>query len=162
MPDRELTKTGEVEGRCFVVTKYTAIDGLKIAKLLLAKVIPAFQSFLPLMKDGDIGGDALANIADNLSLDTIADALDKVTEKDFDYIVNKSLRNVDERLNAGSAAVLNADGTYGVEGVEYDPLLVLRLVCEAVLWGCSGFFNGKRLSSVMRPLFPSFGQSPQT
>jgi hypothetical protein len=161
---RDVTKTIEVEGRKFTVTKYTAMDGLKIAKLLLAKAIPAFQSFLPLIKqNGKADADGVMDsLLENLSLDTIADALDKVLESDFDYIVNKSLRSVEEQLKAGNTAVMNADGSYGVLDIEYDPLLVLRLTCEAVMWGCSGFFDGKRLTSVMKPLFTFSQPNPQT
>jgi len=159
MESRVITKDIEVEGRKFTVTKYTAMDGLKIAKLLLAKVIPAFQSFLPLIRQS--GGMDLENIADNLSLDTIADALDKVSEADFDYIVKKSLMSVEEQLKAGGAAVMYANGSYGVLDIEYDPLLALRLTCEAVKWGCSGFFDGNRLTSVMKPLFGGLTPNPQ-
>lgn len=49
MEARVVAKNIEIEGRKFVVKKYTAMDGLKVAKLILAKVIPIFQDFVPLV-----------------------------------------------------------------------------------------------------------------
>lgn len=171
MEARVVTKNIEVEGRKFVVKKYTAMDGLKVAKLILAKVIPIFQDFIPLLtkmtdsrkqplalnKDGTDapanGNISASELVDNISLDTIGLALEKISEEDFDYIVTKSLQNISEVLPAGEAPVMYSNGTYGVEGIEYDPILVLRLTCEAVMWSCRDFFDGSRLTSVMSPLF---------
>lgn len=157
MMSRVVTKTIEVEDRKFIVKKYTAMDGLKIAKLLLAKVIPMFQDLVPLIKsmigskdDREIN---VESAVENLSLDTIAAALDKITGADFDYIVTKSLQAVSEILPAGDAPVMYENGTFGVENVEYDVILTLRLTCEAVMWGCGDFFDDDRLGSVMKPLF---------
>jgi hypothetical protein len=164
---RIITKTIEVEERTFVVKKYPAIEGLKIAKVLMAKILPMFQSFMPLIaesqKDGGVSAEkVLANLGDYLSLDSIADTLDKVTPADFEYIMQKSLQSAFEMLPAGEAQVLNNDGTYGVLDVEHDPLLVLRLVCEVVMWGIGDFFDGKRLTSIMSPLSSSFPRTQKT
>lgn len=160
MNERTITKSIDVEGRKFLVTKYTAMDGLKIAKLLIAKLLPAFQDFLPALKQ--VKGsktnteDVLSGLIDNLSLETISNALDKVSEADFDYIVKKSLQCISEQLPGGNAPVIDGNGNYGILDIEYDPLLVMRLTYEAVMWGCSNFFDGDRLASVMKPLSSSF------
>ncbi len=172
MNERIITKSIEVEGRKFLVTKYTAMDGLKIAKLLITKLLPTFQDFLPALKQLKTNGGSetdaestdtaktevervVSDLIDNLSLETIANALDKDSEADFDYIVKKSLQCVSEQLKAGNAPVIDRNGNYGILDIEYDPLLVMRLTCEAVMWGCSGFFDGDRLASVMKPLSSS-------
>lgn len=166
MMSRVVTKTIEVEDRKFVIKKYTAMDGLKIAKLLLAKVIPMFQDLVPLIKsmvgsEGEDRGIDVESAVENLSLDTIAAALDKITGADFDYIVMKSLQAVSEVLPAGEAPVMYSNGTFGVENIEYDVILTLRLTCEAVMWGCGDFFDGNRLTSVMKPLFSGSKQPLQ-
>lgn len=175
MEARVITKNIEVEGRKFVVKKYTAMDGLKVAKLILAKVIPIFQDFIPLVKkmtdsrtpplalnksdtsasakDSKAESEMISEVIDNFSLDTISLALEKISSEDFDYIVTKSLQSISEVLPAGEAPVMYGNGSYGVEGIEYDPILVLRLTCEAVMWSCGDFFDGSRLTSVMSPLF---------
>ncbi len=166
MMSRVVTKTIEVEDRKFVVKKYSAMDGLKIAKLLLAKVVPIFQDFVPLIKsmigsEGEQSEIGAESVIENLSLDTIAAALDKISEADFDYIVTKSLQSTYEVLPAGEAPVMYSNGGFGVENVEYDAILTLRLTCEAVMWGCGDFFDGNRLTSVMKPLFSGSKQSHQ-
>ncbi len=160
---RPITKSIEVEGRKFSVKKYTAMDGLKIAKLFAAKILPVFQNFMPLVADAQKGSvnanHILTHLGDYLSMETIAETLDKASPADFDYIMQKSLQNVFEILPAGDAQVLNSDGTYGVLDMEHDTVLVLRLVCEAVMWGAGDFFDGSRLISVMSPLFSSLRQT---
>ncbi len=174
MESRVITKNIEVDGRKFVVKKYTAMDGLKIAKLVMAKVLPVFQDFIPLVKklqaknskpklekgepeaeakDTEAESKAFAEVVDNISLDTIAEALEKVSDKDFDYIMRKSLQSITEVLPAGENPVMYSNGEFGVEGIEYDPIFVLRLTCESVMWGCGDFFDGNRWDSVMSPLF---------
>ena len=185
MNSRVITKNIEVDGRKFVVKKYTAMDGLKIAKLVMAKILPVFQDFIPLVKkiqeentkpslekgkpeaETDENDDTEANenndteanlkmfsdVVDNISLDTIATALEKVSDRDFDYIMKKSLQSITEVLPAGESPVMYSSGSYGVEGIEYDPIIVLRLTCEAVMWGCGDFFDGNRWNSVMKPMF---------
>jgi hypothetical protein len=166
MNARIISKTIEVEERTFVVKKYPAMEGLKIAKVLIAKILPVFQTFMPLVAESQKGGmsaeNVLSNLGDYLSLDTIADTLDKIAPEDFDYIMQKSLQNAYENLPAGEARVLNPDGTYGVLDVEHDPLIVLRLVCEVVMWGIGDFFDGKRLTSIMSPLSSSFQRTQLT
>lgn len=169
MEARVITKNIEVEGRKFVVKKYTARDGLKVAKLILAKIVPIFQDFIPLVKkminnnksplrfsdksNDNKESEMISEVIDNFSLDTIASALDKISEEDFDFIVTKSLQSISEVLPAGEAPVMYSNGVYGVENIEYDTVLVLRLTCEAVMWSCGDFFDGNRLTSVMSPLF---------
>lgn len=174
MESRVITKNVEIEGRQFVVKKYTAMDGLKIAKLILAKILPAFQDFVHLAKDlkgksnaktplsveggkekNDESDEITASkIIDNLSLDTIAAALDRISGDDLDYIIKKSLQCVEECLPAGNNPVMYDNGVfYGIADIEYDPLMVMRLTCEAVMWSCGSFFDENRLNSVMRPLF---------
>lgn len=157
MEARIVTKYIEVDGRKFCVKKYTAMTGLKVAKLLAAKIIPIFQDFVPLiksvMKKENNGNSSAEEMIENISMDTIAAALDKISEADFDYIVSKSLQSITEVLPAGEAPVMYENGTFGVENIEFDPVLVLRLTCEAVMWSCGDFFDGDRLGSVMKPLF---------
>lgn len=167
MEARVITKNIEVDGRRFIVKKYTAMDGLKIAKLIMAKILPIFQDFIPLVqkmqtkrpddkKEAEteaVSDEMLSEITENLSLDTIAAALEKISDQDFDYIMKKSLQSISEVLPAGEEPVMHGNGSYGVEGIEYDPIIVLRLTCEAVMWGCGDFFDGNRLGSVMKPLF---------
>ncbi len=152
-----------VSERRFIIQKYAALDGVKIVKVFAAKILPVFQSFVPLIsnaakedtEEGVNANQILSNLAHYLSLDAIAATLDKVSPDDLDYIMKMSLRNVFEVLPAGDAQVMNPDGTFGVMDIEYDPMLMLRLVCETVLWGIGDFFDGGRWRSIMSPLSSS-------
>ena len=57
-------------------------------------------------------------------------------------IIDKCLRVCYARLPAGLQPVIDETGNYGVEGVEYDMGLTLRLCFEAIKWGASDFFAG--------------------
>jgi hypothetical protein len=155
-----------ISSRRFKVQKYPAIDGLKVAKVFAAKILPVFQTFIPLIGEARKGlaneEHIFSNLGQYLSLDGIAATLDKVEPDDLDYIMQKSLQNVYEVLPAGDAPVMNSDGTYGVMDVEFDTLLVLRLVCEVILWGVGDFFDGNRWVSIMSPLTSSLSRSRRT
>jgi hypothetical protein len=153
-------KLVEVDGRQFCINKYSAFIGIKIAKTFVAKVLPVFQSFLPIIQTAAGGGTAgkeevLANLDKFLDFENLSRALDLVSSEDLELIMKHSLMVCSEPLGAGPAPVMNADGTYGVPNIEYDPVLVLRLVCEAVIWGLGDFFDGGRLTSIMSPLSSS-------
>jgi len=153
-------KLVEVEGRAFQITKYNAVTGLIIAKLVISKVLPMLQSLLPVIStavSGDEGAkeSVMAELEQHFDFESISRALDLITEQDMSYVIEKSLMSCSELLAGGPAQVLNPNKTYGVQNVEYDVVLVLRLVCEAVLFGCGGFFEGDRLASVMSPVFSS-------
>ena len=149
-----------ISTRKFAIKKYIPLDGFIILKTFTAKILPAFQSFMPIIGEVQkLGKSDIATVIDimgnYISLDSIAATLDKVSPDDLGYIFKKSLQTVYEILPAGEAQVLNDDGTYGVLDVEHDMLLTLRLVCEAVMWGISDFFDVRRLTSIMSPLFSS-------
>ncbi|MCL2084427.1 MAG: hypothetical protein FWH06_04110 [Oscillospiraceae bacterium] len=158
---RITSKTVEVEGRTFQIRKYSAITGLKIAKMLIAKILPVFQSAFPIISKV-MSEDSLND--ENVPTEffgEISKALDLVSPDDLACIVRDSLTNCYEVLPAGAAQVMNANGTYGVQNVEHDVIIALRLVCETVLLGCGDFFDVRRLTSVMSPLFSSLPQSLQ-
>jgi hypothetical protein len=128
----ELIKSVELEGRTFQLHKPTALDGLKIAKLLAAKVLPLA---------GDGGGFEALMSAD---MGSLAGVLDQVTNSDLDWLVRKSLSLCSVKLPAGWTQIVDAAGQYQVEGVEYDPVLTIKLTVEVLRWGCGGFFDGNR------------------
>jgi len=147
-----------VDERQFQVRKFDARTGLKIAKLLVSKILPMLGSFLPFLTgegslDPSIDDTAwLDGMIGNLSLDQISHAIDLVDDNDLDKLINFSLSHCYEMLPAGPAQVLKHDGTYGVAGVEHDIIITLRLVVEAIQWGAKGFLDGKRWASIFKPI----------
>lgn len=151
-----------VSSRKFIVKKPNSFDGFVLAKTLAAKLLPMFQSFMPLIGEVQKGGatveTVLKNLGNYLSLDSIASALDKLSPADAKYVMQMSLQNVYEVLPAGEAQVYKSDGTFGVLDVEYDFILTMRLVCEFIMWACGDFFDVSRLGSIMSPLSSSLRQ----
>ena len=176
MDARIIDKIVEVEGRTFTIRKYDVFTSIKISKMFIAKILPVFQSFIPVLstflkagknsgasaEDAAIANKILDNIEEYLSMDGIAKALDLVSEQDLDFIMHRSLMSCHEHLAAGQVPVMTSSKTYAVPDLEYNPLLGLRLVCEAVMWGLSDFFTAGRLTSIMSPLSGSLPLNQQT
>lgn len=159
MEARVIDKIVEIEGRRFTIRKFDVFTGVKVSKLLAAKILPVFQSFLPVCADiakskkqmdaQTIGGLILDGLDEALSLEEIAHTLDLVTGDDLDFLIRSALTHCYAMAPAGLAPVMYPNGTYGVEDVQYDMLLGMRLVYEAVYWSASDFFTGNRLASIL-------------
>lgn len=154
----EIYKIIEVEGRKFKITKYDAATAIKISKLLAAKMLPALNSITDVLFSDKEKVTEFNEIAEFIDLESISRALDLVSDEDLDRIINASLNVCEEELPAGFTKVKNANGSYAVMNLEHDPLLVMRLVAEAIMWGISGFFDGSRLTSILKPLSNLFPQ----
>ena len=111
----------------------------------------------------NIGNDGfLDNVLTAISFDRLAEVIAKIDDSDLDKLINYSLSHCFEQLPAGPTRVLNPDGTYGVDGVEYDGVFMLRLVIETVWWGVAGFLDGSRWTSIFKPLADLFPQGMPT
>lgn len=148
---KEINKYIEIENRRFCISKYPAKDGLKTARLIIAKLLPVFENFVSPAKIAEIKN---SNITENdiwelLNIDNVVKALELISDSDLDIIVERALANCYEALPAGNARILNENGTYGVDGIEYDYVLTMRLVAESLIWSIGGFFDAGRLTSIM-------------
>lgn len=160
----ETHKIINVEDRKFRISKYDAFTAVKMAKLLVAKLLPAFNSVTDVIFQGS-DGDTQFNpetMAEFLDFEQISRALDLVSDEDLDRIFNASLNVIEEELPAGFTKVRNNNGSYAVPGLEHDPVLMMRLIVEAVMWGVSGFFDANRLTSTLAPIWNSFQPKQST
>lgn len=130
-----------INDRVFLIQKFDAKTGLKLARLIVAKAAP----IIPLIDTER----AAASIAeDERVFKAVGDILGTLEDKDIDDLVDKCLRVCYEDLPAGKQAVIDETGHYGVEGVEYDLKLTIRLCFEAIKWGAADFFDGNLLASI--------------
>lgn len=143
---KEIYKNITVDGREFVIRKFDAKTGLKIARLVIAKAAP----LIPLIESATGKGTTDARI-----FAAVGEILGTLDDADMDSLIDKCLRSCFENLPAGLAPVIDETGNFGVEGVEYDMLLTLKLCFEAIKWGASDFF-GENLSN-LRQIIPSVG-----
>lgn len=148
MDSSSIYKTVTIDDDTYVIRKFDARTGLKIARLLLAKATP----ILPLLDESDTkkaAAKAKKMASDDKVYELIGRVMEELTDEDVDNIVDKCLRVVSKQLPAGLQPVIDATGHYGVEGIEYDLKLTLRLAYEAIVWGASDFFDGKGLTGLL-------------
>ena len=168
-----------IEDRRFMIQKFDARTGLKMARLLLSKIAP----LLPYIDSDDSkSGDAadaekkneakavkalaatfqkkLDKDSDGSFFSTVSLLLDELDDGTIDYIIDKCLTHCFEILPSGQQPVLYPSGVYGVEGVKESITLTVRLCYEAIKWGASDFFGGKN-SDLIRKLKEFGKQSSQ-
>ena len=125
----------------YVIRKFDAMTGLKLARLVIAKAAP----ILPLLDAGDAqNGEKTAGIARDDRIYTVfGEVLSAMTDADIDDLVKKCLSVCSVELPAGPQPIIDETGHYGVDDVEYDMGLTIRLCYEAIKWGAADFFGGK-------------------
>jgi hypothetical protein len=160
-----------ISSREFGLEKLDAKASLKVSKLLIAKILPMLDTFMPavfgtvmnafsLAKLGEV--DNLEDMLSAINLESVSRSLDLIDDNDLDKIIDISLRHCYEKLPAGAVKVLNSNGTFGVADIEYDMILVIRLTAEVLLWSVGGFFDASRWISMLGPLAASFPQLAKT
>jgi len=124
-------KTVVIGNDTYVIEKFDARSGLKVARLLASKL----ASVLPLISQETVGED------NDAPVELMMKALESVSDADIDAILDKCLAVCSKSFPAGPQPVLHADGTYGVPEAQYDIMLAVKLCIEAVKWGASDFFG---------------------
>lgn len=135
----------------YSIKKFDAKTGLKIARMVIAKAAPLIplleksedKTLMPNKPDKPGEDDKIGKIDDRAIYEVVGTILDTLSDSDVDDLVDKCLRVCYLNLPAGPAAVIDETGHYGVEDVEYDMALTIRLCIEAIKWGASDFFGGK-------------------
>jgi hypothetical protein len=146
------TKIIEIDDRKFELRKMDAKAALKVAKLIVSKIMP--------IADAAVASSGFG--LNDIRLSSVSKALDAMTDDELDKIIDIALRHCYEVLRAGAVQIYNANGTYGVENIENDPLLVLRLTIESAAWSIGSFFDGDRLKSILAPLLGIFQSAEST
>lgn len=137
----EIYKTVEIDGEQFVITKFTAIEGMQIVRLALAKLSP----IIPFLE-----GKPEQAMDDNFVM-AFAAAIGALTDDEVDKLIKKCLKCCSKMMPAGKQPIVDATGHYGVEGIEYDLPKVMALCVEAIKWGCADFF-GEKVSALIAPI----------
>lgn len=129
----------------YSIKKFDAKTGLKLARMVIAKAAP----LIPLLTEGDDGkgkknGKKPSITEDDRLYSAVGTILNGLSDDDMDMIVDKCLRVCSVKLPAGPQSVIDENGNYGIEGIEYDMALTLRLCFEAIKWGAADFFAENR------------------
>ena len=131
-----------IDDNDYAIKKFDAKTGMKLARLVIAKA----QPLIPYLESED------DEKSDNgRSLGAVMGILSEMKDEDIDNLVDKCLRACYAVLPAGLQPIIDETGHYGVEDVEYDMILTLRLCYEAIKWGAADFFDGNSsLSNLFR------------
>lgn len=143
------------EEAVFQIHKMNALDGSYLIKFVAEKLIPLFESFQTMFGFGEeISTEEEIKEAAKKRSDAIMNVLPKalasITKEELHSFQKQCLNNVDMMKPAGWQKVMNGE-SFGVEEVEYDPLLALLLCYDVIEFNFSGFFGGKGLSSLRPP-----------
>lgn len=146
---RVTEKLVELKGRKFKVKAFDAFTGSYIAFTLFEKMMPMGVEEKVLATLQAEGKDPGMVIPQGRAL---------MTKGEFYAFVRDCLSVVYEVLPGRDAPVLNPNGSWGVEDLEHDTMLVLMLVINALTFNVSDFFTGgglKDLADSVRDLMPS-------
>ena len=127
----------------YAIKKFDARTGMKLARLVISKAAPIIPMLETITKDSGKEKTDEKPEDNNKIYEAVGAVLATLTDEDMDNLMDKCLRVCYAKLPAGLQPVIDENGNYGVEGVEYDMGLAIRLCFEAIKWGASDFFAAK-------------------
>lgn len=155
---REIVKrvnhTIDEEEMVFQIHKMNALDGSFLIKFVAEKLIPlidGFQSVFAIADDAPKTEEEINEAAQKRSdaiVEILPRALASISKEELHDFEKQCLNNVDMMKPAGWQRVMSGEA-FGVDEVEYDPILALLLCYDVVEFNFSGFFGGKGLSSLL-------------
>ena len=145
-----LYKSVKVGNREFVIKKFTAKTGLRLGRLILAKAMPIMDT-----KPGDANKKKSKEQIDKENKEfytMIGTIVGDLSDEDMDMMIDETMKVCFEKFPDKEVPVMDKDGTYLIEDVQYNLALTLRLCVEAIIFGASDFFeeNGLNLSQLLK------------
>ena len=157
---KKYTHNSNGEELVFQVHKMNALAGSYMIKFVAEKLIPLIDGFQSIFVEADIDTEEKAKEAAQKRTDAIMEVIPKalasISESELYSFQKQCLNNVEMMLPAGWQKVMTGDA-FGVEEVEYDPILALILCYDVIEFNFSGFFAGVN----SRPLLPRQNTSSQ-
>ena len=140
-------KDVEITGRTFRIKKFDARTGSFMLLKITGLLAPLFKN-VELNKLKDVKEVSDVNL-DAFNISGIMSQLGGLSEDDFTYVQDKCLQVCGEMLPAGFVPILNANGTFAVQGLEEDTMTVLALTAHVLIFNVKGFFSGSPLASLV-------------
>lgn len=144
----ETYKNIEVDERKFRIKK---MDARTASYILFTKGLGLIT---PLFKNVKVDSEEDFKISD-LDLSAVSDVLNNISEKDFRFIQDNALQVVYEILDAGEAPVLNKNGSWGVNDIEFNGALIMNLTIQSLYFNLKGFFPESLLNILRQKLTSS-------
>lgn len=143
MSKRVTKKTVELQGRTFEIRSFDALTGSYIAFTLMEKMLPmGMEDKVKKTLRGE-GKDIDALPTGNRAI---------MSKGEFMAFQKDCLSVVGEVLPARTAPILNANGSWGVDDIADNTMLVLMLTIHALAFNIAGFFGEGGLSELMSGL----------
>ena len=136
---RETKKIVEIQGRKFEIRSFDAFTGSYIAFTLMEKM-------LPLGMEAKVMNALRAEGKDVDALPTPNRAL--MSKGEFIAFQRDVLSVVGEVLPGRTAPLFNDNGSWGVEDVADNAMLVILLTIHALVFNIAGFFSGDGLKEL--------------
>lgn len=140
-------KDVEISGRKFRIKKFGAKTGAFIAIRLTKLLAPLIKS-VDLSKLTGVNGENKVDVS-AFNLQGIMEGLGSISEVDFNYLHDKCLQVASEVLPAGFTPILDANGNFGVAGLDEDAMTVLALIAHVLIFNVKGFFQEGPLASLV-------------
>lgn len=145
---RDIMKMVEIEldgeTKSFRITKMDAFSGAYLMKLVTEKAMPLLQEAIK-------GIEQQEDDSFNLKLITeyLPRLLESMTMDELKKLMVLCLQSVELSFPAGFHRVVDAKGNFGVEELQYNTAICLRLMYEVIVYNCAGFFEESGLSSIL-------------
>lgn len=156
MAKRETTKVVELQGRQWQLSRMDPLTCNYLATKLIGRVGPVIMAVL----SGGVDNKAALVMG-------VSDALAGMSRAELTEIQLEALSTVGEMVTQPNGMVVAmplrlASGAWGVDDVGDNPPLVMALVCQAVLWNLSPFFDASALESLLGSFLDTIPQGAST
>ena len=125
----------ELQGRKFEIRSFDAVTGSYIACTLLEKMLPMGMEEKVMKAVKADGGDAAVSLPSRAIM----------SKADFIAFQRDVLSVVGEVLPGRTAPIINENGSWGVEDIADNAMLVIMLTIHALVFNIAGFFGGDGL-----------------
>lgn len=132
---RETKKIVELQGRKFEIRSFDAFTGSYIAFTLMEKMLPMGMEAKVMNAVKADGGDAAVSPPSRAIM----------SKADFIAFQRDVLSVVGEVLPGRTAPIINENGSWGVEDIADNAILVIMLTIHALVFNIAGFFGGDGL-----------------
>ncbi|WP_315305529.1 phage tail assembly chaperone [Selenomonas noxia] len=132
---RETKKIVELQGRKFEIRSFDAFTGSYIAFTLMEKMLPMGMEAKVMNAVKADGGDAAVSLPSRAIM----------SKADFIAFQRDVLSVVGEVLPGRTAPIINENGSWGVEDIADNAILVIMLTIHALVFNIAGFFGGDGL-----------------
>lgn len=132
---RETRKIVEIQGRKFEIRSFDAFTGSYIAFTLMEKMLPMGMEAKVMNAVKADGGDAAVSLPSRAIM----------SKADFIAFQRDVLSVVGEVLPGRTAPIINENGSWGVEDIADNAMLVIMLTIHALVFNIAGFFGGDGL-----------------